>query len=726
MIHIPKYSDFQRIYDNFVKEHGEDKGERLYYAMINKRGLDDTKPMPGKKKSMGNVGFLEKKGEFYTSGYVATTHIDEACDKISVEALKRWETEINDGSLKATPVDYEHDRDELLLRARGVSAQVKQMPDGEYGLYVETHHNKSHPDFESDRYQIEHGFLGGYSIEYSTDDNSTCHFEFDSASGKQVRVLDSDTELYGWALTARPLNTMASIDEYNEKSDKKEIRLVEIKKQTSEVGMMETKNEEQPTPEQEEVKTEATEEVTEEVIEAVVEEEPTPVEPIVEAEPEVVAEEPVAVEAEDKSMNTDEIANKVIESKNFKEAFEKLEAKNKVQVNEGESMTIEMKSYVKAMQTKDSDIGLQFKSAGMFADSLGLTQKYIIDQVRGVRAESREYKNFQINGRKLESKALGITTNQNSDTDYLLSAAELADVFDPVIYNALNEKTSTWGILAKDDYSNKGNNQVQFTLKIAANQTAGAYTGNAVTTGQTQRIKYMTKFKKYQVGVAVDGDMIAAARGGPIGDVFAQEVQDATESLMSVMNQALFAEVGAETAAGVIGFEYITDSAGNTSLYNITRSSANKLAPDSATDNYINGASADVTLAQLRQAIRHCVKDGSMKGDLVFFCDPIQVDKIKSLFDDQVRLLMTPNNTKFGFESAITIDGVPVFEDKDCNDDDIFLADTTAHRIAIWVPPTLEMIGKNSDSEQGFVKTYWCTYNRAPRRMVQIYGLATT
>ena len=80
---------------------------------------------------------------------------------------------------------------------------------------------------------------------------------------------------------------------------------------------------------------------------------------------------------------------------------------------------------------------------------------------------NREYK-FGTNGTKLEYKALGLTTNQNTDTDYLLSAAELSDVFDPVIYNAMNQATVTWNLLAKDDFSNKGNNQVQFTLKTAA------------------------------------------------------------------------------------------------------------------------------------------------------------------------------------------------------------------------------------------------------------------
>ena len=74
----------------------------------------------------------------------------------------------------------------------------------------------------------------------------------------------------------------------------------------------------------------------------------------------------------------------------------------------------------------------------------------------------------------------------------------------------------------------------------------------------------------------------------------------------------------------------------------------------------------------------------------------------------------------------MSFDGIPIFEDKDCNDDDVFLVDISCHKVAIWVPPTMEMLGKDSDSQKGFIKTYFATYNTAPRRMVQIYGNATT
>jgi hypothetical protein len=340
-------------------------------------------------------------------------------------------------------------------------------------------------------------------------------------------------------------------------------------------------------------------------------------------------------------------------------------------------------------------------------------------------AESREYKSFGTNGTKLEYKGLGITTNQNTDTDYLQSSAELQDVYDPVIYNALNQSTLTWNLLAKDDYSKKGNNKVQFTLKTAANTTASFYTGNAVSTGNVTRLKYETKFKKLQVGVSVDGDMIAAARGGPVSDVFAQEVMDSTLDMLAVLNAALFAEVGLETASAIIGFEYITDSAGNTTLYNLTRSDTNKLSPDTATDTYIDGGSATITMANLRKAVRQAVVEGASKANLVWITSPTQGDMLRNSMDD-LRRLLSPKDTTFGFTTDLAPDGIPVFEDKDCNTDDWWLVDLETHRVAIWIPPTIEKLGKSADSEDAFIKTYLATYNRAPRRMVQIYGNATS
>jgi hypothetical protein len=218
--------------------------------------------------------------------------------------------------------------------------------------------------------------------------------------------------------------------------------------------------------------------------------------------------------------------------------------------------------------------------------------------------------------------------------------------------------------------------------------------------------------------------MIAAAKGGPIGDVFGLEVMTGTEDMISDLNDALFDEVGLETAATPIGFEYITDSAGNTTLYNLTRSTTNKLSPDSASDTYIDGESARISLSNLAKAIQQATTEGANIGNLFFVCHPTQERLYKDIYRSMQRFV--PTSSRFGFEGRPDFDGVPIFADKDCNTDDWFLVDTETHKIAVWVPPTLEMLGKRSDSEEGFIKTYYAVYNTAPRRMVQIYSNATS
>lgn len=697
---------------------------------------------------VGGYELKEADDGIVVKGYIATTHLDDGFydesrdlfvrDRISVDTLHSWADQINNGNPKVNKVSVHHNREP---RVTGVgikgTARVDSLPGGDYALYVDSQINKAKDNYEDVKYEVDHGLMDSFSIEFTTKDPLTQEYiegavvEEQSGNGI-IRTLLPSTELEGWTLASQPMNPHAvmlkevinHVNEQKELNRDKTIIMEEGKMSEEETKLDETV--EEPSPSEEPVKEEAP-----------VEE--TPAEPVAE---EAVKEDVDEKEAfnrfktyEAKQKRDSELKSIVKEIKSqLSKELDKVEVKEKKLLNKPELgvKEKELKEYNDGIREykENKDGSIQFKTsmnaqwfmAGKMSDSMGLT-------VGGLKmdkgpCEAREFKTFNVNGRFLEAKGLGITTNQNTDTDYLLSAAELSDVFDPIIYNALNQATITWSILAKDDMSNKGNNQVQFTLKTAANTTAGAYTGNAVALGNVTRLKYQTKFKKYQAGISVDGDMIAAARGGPIGDVFAREVKDSTDDLMSEINKALFAEVGLETAAGVIGFEYIADSTGNTTMYNLTRSAANRLSPDNATQTYINGASADLAIGNLRKAKRQCLVDGSDINNLVFVGSYIQGDKLRGVYDSLQRLI--PTSSRFGFEGRPEFDGIPFFEDKDCNDDDVFLIDLDSHRIAIWVPPTLEMLGKDSDSQKGFIKTYFATYNRAPRRLVMIYGNATS
>ena len=72
------------------------------------------------------------------------------------------------------------------------------------------------------------------------------------------------------------------------------------------------------------------------------------------------------------------------------------------------------------------------------------------------------------------------------------------------------------------------------------------------------------------------------------------------------------------------------------------------------------------------------------------------------------------------------MDGIPGFEDIDANTDDWFCVDLESHRVGIWVPPTIERLGKTADAEDAFVKMYLATYNRRPRALSMCYSNATS
>jgi hypothetical protein len=637
----------------------------------------------------------DKEDEFVVGGYIATTHFDGE-DVITRDTLLRWADEINSENPRANKVSVHHDR---VPHVAGVgipdTAEVHQFPDGEYGLYVDTMIDKTREDFEDIQYRLDNGFLDSFSIEYIAPE--TVQYNDDGA-----RILDENTVLHGWTLASQPMNEHA-------------VRVKEILKQNKEDNKM--AKEEKPETKEPEVK----EEVKEKPKPKVSEEKEFKLSAKDYAFFEKAREEQRRIEEESKYNSIKEELMKEISVKLDKEVPEE-----KVMKQEDKQENPLLKEYKEMVLEGKGSIHTQQKVAAKFATEIGLFNGDVAKPTTRSKQPGDVKFDVKHDAGKyiLEYKGLGISTNQESDTDYLLSTAELSDVFDPLIFSMLNQATVTWNILPKEDFSMKGNNQVQFVGKTAANTTAAAYTGNAINLGNVTRQKFQTKFKKYAVGVEVDGDMIAAARGGPIGDVFAKEVADSTVDLLSVMNQDLFAEVGAETASGVIGFEYITDSAGNTTLYNLTRGTGNLLSPAAAGDTYINGGSADITLANLRAAKRQALKEGASIENLVFVCDHIQGDKFRALYDNIQRVV--PTSSRFGFEGRPAFDGIPIFEDKDCNDDDWWLVDLESHRIAIWVPPTLEMLGKDADSQKGFIKTYWCTYNRAPRRMVMIYGNATS
>lgn len=650
-------------------------------------------------------------------GYIATTHKDSVNDVIKKETLDKWAKEINEGIPRANKVTYHHDRNDVKVVGVGMkgSAKVDQLPDGEYGLYVETIVNKAHELYDDVQYEYKIGALDSYSIEYTHPAGAK---EDDS-----FRVLGEETELYGWTLASRPVNDNAvMIKELvshsktcrsSKEFGNEEIKMAEEQKENNKVEALEAQLKELQA--QISQKEEADKKKAEEADKKKAEEE----------------------EKEKKKKMEDDYAKKeqLVETqlKELKEAVSKISETKEAKLDT-ENKEMSIKPEVKELQEAFKNTKLSNKELcsriGAYLDSrdvvnavatLHLTKENspegFKEKMQFSKVEAKEF---------IEFKGLSLGDNVNSNyvnatTEIGLSQAELQDTMMPVIFNALNESTVTWDLLGKDSGVTQGTNRVVFVLKTG---NTGAYfsKGNAITTTSTDREKYAIEYKKIYIGGSVDGDLQAYSRGAPFGEALALEIADRSIALKTKMNQALFdEEAGLKAGTAPLGIPAITDSAGNTSLYDTTRSAANKLAPDAAGDTYVSGAGG-LTEPMLRNAIEQATTDGSNLNDLIFVGSPAVINKYKALYDSRERLV--PYSDKAGFKNAPDFEGVPLFADKDAKANSLFLIDTQALRAAILVPPTVEMLGKRSDSYEFFVKSYYAIYCTAPRRLVEIYSIA--
>ncbi len=662
------------------------------------------------KSSKLKIDKKEDENEFYTRGFIATTHIDDVGDMIPVDTLKIWSDKINTNNTDTATVSIHHDRDDVNLIAMGENAKVEQLQDGEYGLWVETHYNKTHPDFEDIKYQIDKDFITNYSIEYNTNEGSTTHKE--QINGEWVRVLDPKTELVGYGLASprTAVNKEAKLYKEIVKIDEKK---QEVKKM---VDKKEDENQEVEEEKKEETKaTEKTEETKEEVEEKKPEEEKTEEKTEEETKEKVEIKEKVL-----QAMIQKEVKEMIKEQPLIKEEKEKIEIK-------------EINDYTTAL--KEGGLSEQWRAAGRLHTFL--ESKDGIKQTYGMGATPMPFECKEKDGRQIiELKAAdkghiipdnytgAQTTWANIYSAYEQYPAELNAVYQPVIVNHLNDAITTFNLLEKVDFSNAST--ITFIARDSRNTDVGGYTeATAVLSmthldfdGHVGKLKCQQIFSYYKADVSVSGPFIALNRGsGGIGDVYADELKYSTTDLMKTINQAILGSGDGSAEDAALGFEQLFQNSGTT-LYGRAVNTYTTLK----SAGYDNMSSAAITLKKMRAMIRACVQNGARKQDLVFICDHLQEDFIKGLIQDMQRI--TPTSGRVGFTGNIELDGVPIFADVDCNTDDLFLTDTAHTKIGMKLPPMYEELGKQGDSRRGIIKTYFNLYSTAPNHNYWIYGLA--
>ncbi len=715
------------------------------------------------KPSNTKISFKEEEGEFYSEGFVATSHPDRAVneeagydgDILSKSAIQKIVDSINNKfNPSAGAVSYRHDwirQDNPLLPLSGIAIQseVRQTDDGQWGAFVKTHHNKQHPDFEKTAYEVEHGYLPGYSIEYET-----VAFHPVNHNGKTFRMID-DLEFYGYGFAdARNIaNPHAQIVDYGYK---------EIMKNNENYLKEESKMEE--TKEKVEEKKETADSQGKEVKETKPEEKETKM-TVSEEDFKLLQKLKESKESESKIKEFKEMLTKcVAETKGNAPLFNTGDTETKPELKEitefvkiGAEIKELNEKYIPALEggrekrsaMQKMLVEKQYRAAAKLLDkfvSLGvpIANNSIQSMMLGIVPQpSMAYKSVGESHRPMEIKELGrmevkageglmFGTNADGWTygSYNVSPAEFNDIFQPAIVNQLNDQTTTYGKLQKVDFS--GYSQIEFRARDARNSTAGGYAEGANLTyassftGYTSRVKYIQPFSYYRVLVAVTGQQIQLAKSpGGIGDIWADEVKWAAIDLQKKLSQEIISTGDGTSESACLGFEgIILGSTGTLYGRNIATYTGLKSHKE-------NMSSARVTFDQLRKMIRYTVggdttltHSNARKEDLVFITHPLQRDFILALYQDMQRTV--PTSSKIGYEGDPEFDGVPIFGDVNMNTDDIFLLDTSAMKLGVNLPPTLELLPVTADAKAAHIKTYFNVYCDRPGNCYWAHTFATT
>ncbi len=751
------------------------------------------KKMKGKKEikycSKANLKYKEDDKDFHVSGLIATSHPDRAestdgkvdyiGDIIPKGTLQRITEQLNNKFLpQAGMVSESHDwlkADDPSLPAAGVMnrdkpAELIQLEDGEWGVHVDTVVAKSHPNYDNIKSDIKQGVYPGFSIEYETN-----NFVPTVKEGKRYRLLtDISMEGFGFANGRLIANPHAEITDFGYK---------ELVSKTKGETMKDKKPDvkEDPKPDTEDTPKEPAPVAEDKPADAPKDDAPTEDAPKEDKPAEEATEETKTVTAEQfakleklEAKETEDARNEEVKAAvqtqikeilgksapqlNIGETTEKKEFKEMVEHPYFKAQAL-MKELDKPMKSNEERtflhkqaIDLQYKEAANVANQLmvGGVPLYQNWMTQGFSGElAMKQKDLQLTevGNRVEIKETrlhkiemkvgeGLQTDTNlahaswTYGSYYQSPVELNDIYGQTLINQLNDQTTTWGKLSKQDFS--GRSQIQFRARTGRNSTAGGYSEGVNLaygtdfSGTVGRSKFQQPFAYYRVLVAVTGQEIQFSKApGGIGDIWADEIKWSGVDLQVVLNQAILGTGNGQSESASLGFEGLILGTSGT-LY------ARNIATFTTLKSHKESVSGRVDLELLRKMIRYTeagntstiTNSNANRNDLVFFCNHIQRDFIYSLIQDMQRTV--PTSARVGFEGVLELDGVPVFADKDVNTDDIFLIDTAHTKIGMNLPPTLEPLPVTADAKAAQIKTYFNLFSDAPSNNYWAYGLATS
>jgi len=272
-----------------------------------------------------------------------------------------------------------------------------------------------------------------------------------------------------------------------------------------------------------------------------------------------------------------------------------------------------------------------------------------------------------------------------------------------------------------------------------ANETAAVNPNNTSVVRQTKNFeKLQTPIKEYRWGVEVS-DFANHHSRQSVGDLLAIQIQRASEIVVQSMAADIFKEVADGTNNQFLGLEAVADATGNATLYGKTRSTANRLLTGTLADTYVT-TSEGITTSVIRAGYTKVTKRGSNFSDLIMVTNPTQV---RRLFDTQDNTAATYNSIiqapvtlagappGFGFNRMIIphVDGMPIVEDNNCQEDAFYIVNINPNRGAVLVvskPLGVRGLAKVGTTESAYVNFYGAFVYKDPTAIFLHDTLTTT
>ena len=423
-----------------------------------------------------------------------------------------------------------------------------------------------------------------------------------------------------------------------------------------------------------------------------------------------------------------EVVEQVIQSKEYQDAVNSVKVQTKAMKNKEEvQMSISIKQMSDALIKDDvvsyKEAALQYMEENdVFTKAIADPRNYTVGFAKNLNVKVVG-KGLKISGAIQKKDTLVVGDNTSS---YTQANVEFADLFAPGLIDTFNNQTNLWGYLPKEQCQRGSHYQWKMITNRDPQSNSSFVSQSDVTVLKNfaSKLNYQTPIKIARRGISVS-DFVQRNTASSLGDEFSKEVEIQTNELIGDAATAIFAEVADGTGVNPLGLEAVADSAGNTTLYGLTRSTANRLAPDAAGSTLVTVSGA-LSEAALRSGITYLQTEGSELGNIAIVTSPTGRDYLFNLLDGQRQFLTT--DATFGFTRAKvpSYDGVPVIVDHRCTSTAtaasgacyyVIDAGNQGAVIEMQMAPTMTNLAKVGAAVEAYIELDFAFVYKQPRRV---------